>query len=89
MLFTYANPVFRLGLGHFVARAAEAGVDGVLALDLPIEEASGLRDALARCQIDTIFLLSPTTSDARIARGGGARVGLPVCDLATGRDGRT
>ncbi len=50
VLFTYANPVFRLGLGHFVARAAEAGVDGVLALDLPIEEASGLRDALARCQ---------------------------------------
>src|SRR4051812_18394694 len=39
VLFSYANPMLRLGLDAFAGQAAEAGVDGVLALDLPIEEA--------------------------------------------------
>lgn len=68
VVFTYANPLLRLGLDRFAARAAEAGVDGVLVLDLPIEEAHGLRDTLARVDIAPIFLLSPTTTGERIAR---------------------
>ena len=68
VVFTYANPVFRYGLDEFARRAAGAGVDGVLALDLPIEEADGFRETLARSGVDTIFLLSPTTTDARIKR---------------------
>jgi tryptophan synthase alpha chain len=68
VLFTYANPVYRFGFDRFVARAAEAGVDGVLVLDLPIEEADGLRNALAPVGVDTIFLLSPTTTTERIRR---------------------
>jgi tryptophan synthase alpha chain len=68
VLFTYANPVFRMGTERFVARAAEAGVDGVLALDLPVEESSRLRDALASRGLDMIFLVSPTTTDERIRR---------------------
>ncbi len=68
VLFTYANPVLRMGLRDFMARAADAGVDGVLVLDLPIEEADGLRGAAADAGIDPIFLLSPTTTDARIRR---------------------
>jgi tryptophan synthase alpha chain len=67
VLFTYANPVLRLGVDRFAARAAEAGVDGVLVLDLPIEEAGPLHATLAAAGLDTIFLLSPTTSDERIA----------------------
>src|SRR5678816_600608 len=43
VLFTYVNPVFRMGVDAFVARAAEAGIDGVLLLDLPIEEADQMR----------------------------------------------
>jgi tryptophan synthase alpha chain len=43
-------------------------VDGVLALDLPIEEAEEFRETLASSGLDTIFLLSPTTTDARIGR---------------------
>jgi tryptophan synthase alpha chain len=66
VLFTYANPVLRMGAERFAARAAAAGVDGVLALDLPIEEAGPLRQTLSASGIDTIFLLSPTTSRARI-----------------------
>jgi tryptophan synthase alpha chain len=66
VIFSYANPMLRMGLDAFARRAADAGVDGVLALDLPIEEAGGFRETLAACGIDTIFLLSPTTTDARI-----------------------
>ena len=68
VVFSYANPMMRLGLDQFARQAADAGVDGVLALDLPIEEAGGFRETLARAGIDMIFLLSPTTTDARIQR---------------------
>jgi tryptophan synthase alpha chain len=68
VLFTYANPVLRMGVEAFAERARRAGVDGVLVLDLPIEEAQEVRDALAARQIDMIFLLSPTTTDERMAQ---------------------
>jgi tryptophan synthase alpha chain len=66
VLFSYANPLLRMGIETFARSAAEAGVDGVLALDLPIEEAGGFRETLAGAGLDTIFLLSPTTTDERI-----------------------
>jgi tryptophan synthase alpha chain len=68
VLFSYANPVLRMGLARFADRAREAGVDGVLVLDLPIEEAGDAQSLLATRGIDTIFLLSPTTSDARLKK---------------------
>ena len=68
VIFSYANPMLRLGLEAFARQAADAGVDGVLALDLPIEEAGGFRETLSSAGIDTIFLLSPTTTDARIEK---------------------
>jgi tryptophan synthase alpha chain len=70
VVFSYANPLLRMGEGAFARQAAEAGVDGVLALDLPIEEAGGFRETLRAAGLDTIFLLSPTTTDARIRRAG-------------------
>ena len=70
VLFSYANPLLRMGLESFARRAADAGIDGVLALDLPIEEAGPFREMLAARGLDTIFLLSPTTTDARIKRAG-------------------
>jgi tryptophan synthase alpha chain len=68
VIFSYANPILRMGLDEFVARATRAGVDGVLMLDVPPEESEQFRQALTRARIDTIFLLSPTTSDVRIRR---------------------
>lgn len=68
VLFTYANPVVRMGVEAFAARARDAGVDGVLVLDLPPEEADDARTAFGTAGLDTIFLLSPTTSAARIRR---------------------
>jgi tryptophan synthase alpha chain len=68
VVFTYVNPVVRMGADAFARRAADAGVDGVLMLDLPIEEAGRFRDTVSSRGIDPIFLLSPTTTDVRIAR---------------------
>jgi len=68
VVFSYANPLMRMGVEAFAKRAAEAGVDGVLALDLPIEEAADFRATLRAAGLDTIFLLSPTTTDARIQK---------------------
>jgi tryptophan synthase alpha chain len=68
VLFTYANPLLRMGVDTFADRAMHAGVDGVLVLDLPIEEADLVRESLASRGIDMIFLLSPTTTDARVAQ---------------------
>jgi tryptophan synthase alpha chain len=73
VLFTYVNPVVRLGIDAFVARAADAGIDGVLLLDVPIEESEAMKERLDRRGIDSIFLVSPTTSDARLAEA--ARLG--------------
>ena len=68
VVFTYANPILRFGAERFAARAAAVGVDGVLVLDLPIEEADGLRRTIVGADMDPIFLLSPTTTDDRIRR---------------------
>ena len=68
VLFTYANPVLRMNARAFSSAAADAGVDGVLVLDYPVEEADPLRAALVDAGIDPIFLISPTTTDSRIRR---------------------
>ena len=68
VIFSYANPLLRMGIDTFARQAASCGVDGVLALDLPIEEAHAFRETLAAAGLDTIFLLSPTTTDVRIRR---------------------
>ena len=68
VVFSYANPILRLGAERFADRARDAGVDGVLVLDLPIEEADGFRNMLAARRIDTILLLSPTTTDERLRK---------------------
>jgi tryptophan synthase alpha chain len=68
VLMGYANPIERMGLGTFVRAAGEAGVDGVLIVDYPPEESGPWLEALADSSIDPIFLLSPTSSDARIER---------------------
>jgi len=68
VIFSYANPILRMGLARFVEEARAAGVDGVLTLDMPPEEGDAFRAAFAGAGIDTIFLLSPTTTVDRIRR---------------------
>lgn len=66
VLFTYVNPVLRMGAGQFAARAADEGVDGVLMLDLPIEESASMHRDLTAAGLDQIFLISPTTWEQRL-----------------------
>ena len=68
VIFSYANPILRMGLDNFVNDARAAGVDGVLTLDMPPEEGETFRASFGRAGIDTIFLLSPTTTVERIRR---------------------
>ncbi len=66
VLMGYANPVEHMGYEVFAKNAASAGVDGVLTVDIPPEESTGVADVFAAHGVDMIFLLSPTTPEARI-----------------------
>lgn len=66
VLMGYLNPIEALGYARFTAQAQDAGVDGVITVDLPPEEAGDFVEVLARYGIDPIFLFAPTTTDARI-----------------------
>ncbi|MCX5857200.1 MAG: tryptophan synthase subunit alpha [Deltaproteobacteria bacterium] len=68
VLFGYYNPVFIYGNEAFARRAKAAGVDGILVVDLPPEEAAELRIYTDRAGIDFISLLAPTTPDQRTRR---------------------
>lgn len=65
VLMGYLNPVEFMGYQVFSDRAVEAGVDGVLIVDLPPEEAHDLHAILKKSGLDTIFLVAPTTTEAR------------------------
>jgi tryptophan synthase alpha chain len=66
VLMGYANPIERMGHAAFVSQAKAAGVDGVLIVDYPPEEAGEWLKAIEGSGIHPIFLLSPTTTEARI-----------------------
>lgn len=70
VLMGYLNPVEAMGAQAFVERAAQAGVDGVLSVDLAVEEADSLAPALCEAGLAPIFLVAPTTSDARVRKMG-------------------
>lgn len=66
VLFSYYNPILKLGLERFARLAAERAVSGVLVVDLPAEAAAPLQAQLRRRKIDLIFLVTPTTTDPRL-----------------------
>ena len=66
VLYIYFNLVHRYKLDRFINDAAKAGVDGLLVLDLPPEEAQGYEEAVARAGLCNIYLVAPTTPEDRI-----------------------
>lgn len=70
VLMGYANPIEAMGVEAFAAASFDAGVDGVLVVDYPPEEASAFAQILHRHALDPIFLLAPTSSEARMAQVG-------------------
>jgi len=75
VLMGYLNPIEVMGYEAFAGAAAEAGVDGVLTVDLPPEEAGELAGALHGHGLDPIFLVAPTSDEQRIRS---------ICDAASG-----
>jgi tryptophan synthase alpha chain len=73
VLMGYANPIEAMGVEKFVAAAQAAGVDGVIVVDYPPEECGPFSELCGKAGIDCIFLLAPTSSEARIREV--ARVG--------------
>ncbi|HZY61785.1 MAG TPA: tryptophan synthase subunit alpha [Edaphobacter sp.] len=66
VLFSYLNPVIRMGMKTFGARAAESGADGVLLTDMIVEEAAEYLDAMHEHKLAPVFLAAPTSPDARL-----------------------
>ena len=70
VLMGYLNPIHKMGNAEFARAAAEAGVDGVLTVDNPVETISPLQQELQKHGLDAIFLVAPTTSEERMAEIG-------------------
>jgi tryptophan synthase alpha chain len=87
LLMSYCNPLFKMGVQEFAGASASAGVSGVIVPDLPLEEAGGLRDALASAGVHLILLLSPASTDERIAATAEAAGGFIYCMAITGVTG--
>ncbi|QEY24417.1 tryptophan synthase subunit alpha [Neisseria animalis] len=66
VLMGYLNPVHKMGYARFAQAAAEAGVDGVLTVDSPVETIAPLQSELQANGLDCIFLIAPTTTEERI-----------------------
>jgi tryptophan synthase alpha chain len=66
ILFSYFNPLLQFGLQRLAATAAESGIDGVLVTDLTPEESSAFATELRANGLDMIFLVAPTSTDARL-----------------------
>jgi tryptophan synthase alpha chain len=68
IIFTYLNPILRMGLERFCKIARLAGVDGVLVTDLPVEEAASYLAEMRKNDLAPIFLAAPTSTDDRLKR---------------------
>jgi len=66
IIFSYLNPILQFGLDKFCAAAAEAGVDGALVTDLPVEEAGEYLKAMKGHKLAPVFLAAPTSTDQRL-----------------------
>lgn len=76
VLFSYLNPVVRMGMKAFCAKAAEAGADGVLLTDMIVEEAEDYLEAMHAHKLAPVFLAAPTSPDARLKAIAGASQGF-------------
>jgi len=76
VLFSYLNPVGRLGMKTFCVQAAEAGADGVLLTDMIVEEAAEYLEAMRENKLAPIFLAAPTSPDARLKAIAGVSQGF-------------
>lgn len=87
LLMGYFNPVLKYGIDRYVADCAEAGVDGFIVPDLPAEESDVLHQACIDHQRDLIFMVAPTSTEARLAETAKRASGFIYCVAVTGVTG--
>jgi tryptophan synthase alpha chain len=88
VIFSYLNPILRFGLAKFADAAAEAGVDGVLLIDLIVEEAGEYLAEMERVNLAPIFLAAPTSPDERLQAIVAASKGFIYAISRTGITGK-
>jgi tryptophan synthase alpha chain len=87
VIFSYLNPILRMGLERFCKIARHAGVDGVLLTDLPVEEAGDYLREMRRNELATVFLAAPTSTDERLKAIAAASSGFVYAVSRTGVTG--
>jgi len=87
IVFSYLNPILKMGLEKFCKVARHAGIDGVLATDLPVEESAEYVKAAKANDLATIFLAAPTSTDARLKAIAKASTGFVYAVSRTGITG--
>jgi len=87
IVFSYLNPILRMGFERFAARSAETGVDGALVTDLPVEEADEYLHHMRKRNLATVFLAAPTSTDERLKRIATASTGFVYAVSRTGVTG--
>lgn len=87
VLMGYVNPILAYGPERFARQAASVGVAGVIVPDLPLEESGPVAGPLQEAGIDTIYLVAPTSTPARIRQASEASSGFVYCVTLTGTTG--
>jgi tryptophan synthase alpha chain len=87
VVFSYLNPILRMGVEKFCMVARHAGVDGVLVTDLPVEEAGEYLQAMKAHDLAPVFLAAPTSPDERLKRIAAASRGFVYAVSRTGVTG--
>ena len=87
IVFSYFNPLLRLGLEKFAAEAARAGIDGALVTDLTVEEAGEYLRVMRAHALATVFLAAPTSTEERLKRIAAASSGFIYAVSRTGVTG--
>lgn len=87
IIFSYLNPILRMGMEKFCMVARHAGVDGVLVTDLPVEEAEEYLHAMRANDLSPVFLVAPTSPEARLKRIAEASRGFVYAVSRTGVTG--
>jgi tryptophan synthase alpha chain len=87
IIFSYLNPIVQMGVAKFASAAEQAGIDGALITDLPMEEAEEYLPEMRKRNLATVFLAAPTSTDARLKLIAKASTGFVYAVSRTGVTG--
>ena len=87
IVFSYLNPILRMGLARFGDASGDAGLDGALVTDLPVDEAGDYLAEMRRRNLATVFLAAPTSADQRLRHIAAASTGFVYAVSRTGVTG--